>query len=500
MRQFAWPVPFPTPTRPGHYEKPPRGEPDPANEIAREYYLAGQRTDSPSYWSSDHLTQNLRIRGVAYVAIKVLMDQAASATLKLYEWHEDARVDGDHDAKVPLKRSHELAQVLLHPNRHNSDSMMRRRIVQQLASTGTSLQWRVDDGWGTPVERWSVPTGTAQAVTVSPRYPNGGYRLTPFYPNPWSSQGMGWNTGVIVPAEQMIAIRMPHPLTEHEGQSPMQAADLALDAIESLDRSRASVAKRWPIPSGNVELDPAVSMPDTAGLLRIERQVVQMMGGPDRAGKPAVFGPGQKWVPFESKGIELPWIESWNQLVSFALSVWGVNKALVSMDEAASYAMLYACLKQFNLFTMCPLLDMISDAMNMQLVHPFFGTKYYSEYIPRKIDDDEMTERQLSTDLQAGVRTFDEWRTIRNLPKIGGDKGKEWVGGKPDPAADPMAALAGGQNAAGGANGGKAGGAPKPAGQQVVEAARPRNTLGAGSLAPRLAGTQNGHANGLAKR
>lgn len=497
MRNFAWPIPFPTPTRPGHYEKPPRGEPDPANEMAQQLYLAGQRTDAPNYWTSDHLAQNFRVRGVAYVAIKVLMDQAASAEMKIYEWHEDARVDGDHDAKIPLKRSHELAQLMLHPNRHNSDAMMRRRIVQQLASTGTSLQWRVDDGWGTPVERWSVPTGTTQAISMSSRWPNGGYRVTPFYPSPWSTMDSSWQaTGVVVPAEKMIAIRLPHPLTEHEGQSPLQACDLALDAIEAIDRSRASVAKRWPVPSGNVELDPSVAMPNAAELLRVERQVVQMMGGPDRAGKPVVFGPGQKWVPYDSKGIELPWIESWNQLVSFALSVWGVNKALVSMDEAASYAMLYACLKQFNLFTMCPLLGMISDETNMQLIHPYFGTKYYLEYVPKKIDDDELTEKQLSFDLQAGIRTFDELRTIRNLPKVGGEKGKEWVGGKPEQP-DPMAAL-GGQNAQGGEVG-KNGDKPKPTGQQAVESLRPKSGLGGGSLPGRLAG-MNGHTNGFSKR
>jgi hypothetical protein len=129
--------------------------------------------------------------------------------------------------------------------------------------------------------------------------------------------------------------------------------------------------------------------------------------------------------PWGDSNIEIGWIQSWEQLTSFVLAIYGVTKSLAFMSEDASYAILYAALKQFNLFTLRPLLQMLADADNMQLIWPYYGHEYFVEYEPSPIDDHEIRERELAADIQIGARTINEVRQLRKLRPIEEPWGEE---------------------------------------------------------------------------
>ncbi len=446
---------------------------DQQDEIARERYLTAMRSPAPVNWFSDHLREDQRLRGAVYVAIKVLADQAAAAEVKFHKWAEDARMGGDQDAKEPLPRKHPLVRLLTRPNAHDSKGLLLRRNVQQLCLTGSALNWRVDNGLNVPIELWNVPTGTYQPLPISARYPDGAYRVLPYFPGPLAQVPGIWSAGgVAVDAKNMLAVRLPHPLVYQEGQSPLSACDLALDTIDSIDRARMSTMRRGINPGAVAELDPNVKYPDDAELRRIQQQMFQLVGGPDKAGKLAVLGAGMKLEPWLPNGIEVGWIDSWNQLTGFVLSVFGVTKSLAFMSEDTNYAALYATLKQFNLFSLCPLLDLIADAFNHQLVWPFFGEDVCVSFEPKKIDNEELTELQLANDIKAGIRLNNEIRVLRGLPETDEPWGKERA------------------FADGAAVGGKSPRQPESvdhgSGGSRVEANRPENLNGRGSLPGRL--------------
>lgn len=459
-----------------------------ADALMRERYLMSLRSDAPSQWTSSHLTESQRSRGAVYVALKVLMDQAASATLRCYHWDPDARMEGDTSARTPLPRDHPLSRLFHRPNNHESGSYLRRKIVQQLGLTGTSLLWRVNNGLRKPAELWSIPTGTYQPVPVSPEYPDGAYRIMPYWPGPLAMSPGTWNQGgVVVKANYIVAVRHPNPLVPNEGYSPLAACDLEMDTVESIGRMRLSQTRNGTYPSATVELDPEVKFPDGNELIRIRREIYQLLGGPDRTGKAAILSPGMKIVPYGSGSVELGWIESWNQLVGFVMSVFGVTKSLAFMSEDSSYAVLYAQLKQFNLFTLCPLLDMIVQQWQQDLITPFWGEEYCVELEPKKVDDEAQLEAALGNDLKAGIRTLNEIRKIRGLEKWDGPEGEQrvWAGAekKGEEAGDAI-----GEQAEGDPNAGKPGsGKLPPAQSPVVQASKPKNTQGAGSLPPHIA-------------
>ena len=408
------------------FSRPPAGEGSSADELGREQYVAAMRSPAPVNWYSNHLGETQRIRGCVYVALKVLADQAASAECKAYKWDPDARMEGDTSAKVALPRDHPVSRIIHRPNRWDTGGMLRRRIVQQLCATGTGLLWRVDDGLSTPRDLWCIPTGTYQPVGPCPPYPDGAYRIMPWYPGPLAYIPGAWSAGgVVVGASHIVAIRLPHPLVQHEGFSPLSACNTEMDTIDSINTARYSMARRRADPSAMVECDGAHKLPDGPELTRLRADLTNLLGGPNKAGAIGILPPGLALKPWEHGTVEVGWIESWNQLVSFVLSVFGVTRSLAFLTEDASYATLYAMLKQFNLFTLCPLLDMISEGLNIQLVEPYFGEEYFIELVPKKIDDHQIVEQQLTTDLRAGLRTVNEIRKLRGLEHVKEPWGEE---------------------------------------------------------------------------
>jgi hypothetical protein len=473
------------------------GVDDPAARMGRELYLEGLRSDAPINWLSSHLKENQSDFGAIYIAIKALKAQASAARMKFYRWHPDAKMGGDEEEKQYLPRQHEICRFFNYPNKWDSGRKMTARLVEQYCLTGTGLGWRVDEGTAfdksddRPEELWSVATGLYTAIPMSPMYPNGAYRIMPFFPGPMAQLPGTWQAGgVTVPADQMLVWQATHPLTYKEGLSPLAACASELDTINGIGRARNSIIRRAPVPSGVLEMDTNTQWPDKSQLNRLTQQLFNYIGGADRAGRPAIFGPGMTWKPFEMQGIELPWGDTWDQLLCFVFAIFGVTKSMVGMNEDTSYAALYATLKQFNLFTLCPLLQDLADAYDRQIIHKFWGVEYGMEFETQQVSDDDLLEKQLSNDLQAGVRKMNEWRRLRKLMPIEGPEGDKFLkaSGKDQQAPDAKQ-LEGMQNGA----------AKNDEPKNPAEAVRPRNIAGSGSLPPRIAAMLGPRTNGNGK-
>lgn len=464
------------------------GEGSPSDVLARERYLASLRSGAPSQWMSDHLRESTRLRGAIYVAIKVLGDQAASCQVKCSQWHPEARMAGDKSAKKPVPYDHPLARLFRKPNKRETWNMIARRVVQQLSLTGSSLKWRVDDGYGKPSEIWSIPTGTYQPVAPCSAYPLGAYRIMPWFPGPLAMvPGAMQAGGVVVSTDHIVRTMHPHPLVQHEGLSPLSACELSLDTIENIDRARMSKTVRQIVPSCVVKANPDAAYPQGDELTRAREELHQLMGGPDKAGRPAFLPPGYDIEPWGQGDIEIGWIESWSQLIDFVLSIFGITKSLAFMGEDSNFAQLYAALRQFNLFTLTPLLSLIADSVNLQLTWPFFGDDYFLELEPAKITDEEQRDRELDILGKLRCATVNEVRQAMGWEPIDEPWGDERIGeAAQKPGGIPIGNAGRNGHAAPGAEAPGAdwfGGRTQPRRESAeTERARPRNEQGNGAL------------------
>lgn len=393
--------------------------PNPPGTPQRAAYLGALRSPAPGQWSDNRLEQSQHLVGAVYVAIKVLADQAANAQVNCYRLKPDALTAEDQDSREALSHRHELAQLIRHPNAKETGGMLRRKVVNQICLMGSALLWKLDNTLGMPSELWSIETATAQPILPSAQLPEGGYRVTPYYGGPWMQfPGLMNSGGVQLPSDEVVSIGYPHPLIRTDWLSPLTASSLQLDALEAIDKSRWHGMKQSINPSGVVEVDPGVTFPDQEDLDRLKQQFREKMAGVENTGNLAILSPGLTLKPWSHPPAAMGWEQSWSQLVDFVLSTFGANKSLAMMTTEQSYASLYASLKQFNLFTMCPLLQLISDAMNVQVVWPYFGREYFIELVPAAIDDEQVRQAEVAADDVVGIRTVNERRAMRKLPPV----------------------------------------------------------------------------------
>jgi phage portal protein BeeE len=388
--------------------------------MGRYSYLSSLRSMAPGQWTDNRREQANHLTGAVYVAIKVLADQASACDVECYRLTPDAKEGKGTEEKQILPFHHPICSLIRRPNPKETGGMLRRRLVQQLCLTGTALMWRLDNGLGVPSELWNVPTGVTQPVPRGINYPEGAYRVQPYFSmGPFAMYpGLMSAGGCIIPGEEMLRVDFPHPLIQYDAYSPLTACNLQLDAIEAIDRSRWYAMQQGINPSAIIEMDPSVIFPDQSELDRLKEEFAAKYSGPHNSGRVAVLGPGASLKAWSQPPKDMGWESSWGQLTDFVLSVFGVTKSLAFMSEESSYAALYAALKQFNLFSLCPLLDLISDVINVQLVWRFWGEDYCVRLVPRKIDDDDLQERRLSTDIGIGLRTINEIRTLRGLEPV----------------------------------------------------------------------------------
>ena len=384
---------------------------------SQEIYVRALRSRAPGQPTDSRLEQSRHQQGAVHVAINVLGSQAASCLARVKRRKPDDDETPDQDNSEPVPYGHELSRLMRRPNGKETGGMLRRRMVQQLCLTGSALLWRLLDGTGTPAELWNIPSGTWQPLMRSPSYPEGAYRVTPYYAyGPFATvPGLMQPGGVVIPSEEIVRADFPHPLVTYDAYSPLTACALQLDALEMVDRSRMYGMRQGINPSATYDLPPEAGVPDPAEIDRLKEELNAKLGGPENTGRVVVTTGGGKLSPYSHSPADMMWESSWSQLVDFVLSVFGTTKTISFMSEASSYAALYAALKQFNLLSLVPLMQLLADAINVQLIWPHWGEEYFVEFEPRRIDDAEDKRQNLSLLTSVGGLTFNELRAALEL-------------------------------------------------------------------------------------
>jgi hypothetical protein len=115
------------------------------------------------------------------------------------------------------------------------------------------------------------------------------------------------------------------------------------------------------------------------------------------------------------------------------LGVHGVPPIAAGISGGGSYAAFYAQLKQFTCLTVQPILELLAEEDTERLA-PQFGDGLTIEYEAAAIDDPEILERRLATDIAARAITKGEIRALRGLPPFGDARDNELAGDPPSNA------------------------------------------------------------------
>lgn len=427
-----------TPSKPPPVPGGSYGRSSISSDNAIKRLVQAMRSMAPGGWSDDRWEQSRHYVGIQYICLHRTGMQLMQAEFQLFE--EDSKHPDGKRPVTPedppqggrLVRPYQLIDLLKKPNTQDSFGDLMYRWNQQIGLTGMALTWMVPNELGCPFELYSIPTAIAiPQPVVNPEYPHGYYRIQPVYPyGPFSSYPTPNSAvGAAIPAQWIMRIMYPHPFLRYEGYSPQSALRLHLDEVEMIDRSRHSSMRRGIHPSAVLNMDGmdgAVPLPEPE-ILRIKSDFEETQMGPENFGQLFVAAPGSKLEEWGTRPIDMDYQAGWEQLVSFAMSGFGITKAAAGMIDDTSYAALFATMKQLHLMTLQPECDMFAAKITRHLA-PFFGDNLILEIRCNRIDDHEINKGKVETLTAAGAITKNEVRKEMDLPLTKEAWGEEIAG------------------------------------------------------------------------
>ena len=410
--------------------------------------ISALRSRAPGGWSDDRHEQTTRhFVGIAYVAIHRIATQWQQAEFQVF-----LRDPNEPEGKRPVRESdpaqqgfsqkpYDLVRLLENPNNQDSFGKYLYRLAQSKYLTGTALTWMVPNAMGVPMELYPIPTATAiPQVTLTPEFPDGFYRIQPVYPyGPFSSYPTP-NTavGAAIPAQWMLKMAYPHPLLRYEGYSPLTGLRLNLDVIESIYRSRWYAMKRGFNPSAVLDMSEMEGAQPLSPeeIERIRADFEAALQGPENTGNLYIPAPGTKLDQWGNKPIDMDFANGWEQETSFALAGFGITKPAAGMIEDASYASLFATLKQLYMLTLKPDMDDTASELTKHLAK-FFGDNLIVEIRCPRIDDHDIKHAKLTMLAQNRGMTVNELRKELDMPLTKEPWGNERVGEQQQPQGMP---------------------------------------------------------------
>lgn len=433
--------------------------PSPANVQARTALLETFRRGVPGYPTDNRQLQSEKFGGYVYLAIMPLMRSVRAADVRaLVRKPNNGRktfgpgsvvaksTSASYGASAredfrPLDGDHPVCRIIDRPQ--GKDGPETIGDVLEYASlqgrlTGARILWGppsdqyLSRGDWRPVQVYALPTALCVPQTMggSAEYPNGMYRIMPYYATPTGSAGWfpgrsGGIAGTTLDGREIYRSLYKHPLVRWDGWSPQTACRFALDVAEAVDESRWAAMQHGTTPD-MIVLANGMEAPTITAL---EEQLRQRHGGSKNARKVMVMstaspeGKIDVKTPFIS-GRDMDYVGSWDQVVATVLAAFGTPKTVAMLGESEAYATWYAARRQFQDATVVPECRELSDLLTRTLGEPWADEpgQIRVEVIPQPVENEESERDTLGHELDAGVITVNEYRQKRNMkPVPGGD-------------------------------------------------------------------------------
>ncbi len=475
------------------YPIPPEsGKPPKSDQRAAATAIQLWQRNLPSGATADRYTQAAKYEGVPYVAIRAIAKWLGSCTFRvlikgtdpgktelktamkaikrLKRLGADARTikkamsfaesrilkamatpgaQGNDEEYTPAPDDHPLCQLFRKPNNRDTSQRFAQKWIINNKTTGNVNVWHPLNNAGEPdpaLGLWVLPSHRLTYIPMSAYYPMGGWRLIS---GSWNQIGIPYAGNVPIDARQVLTDREPGMVSDWDGYSPLQAMARYVDILDGCDESRANGFRTGLNPDAIVAIKGA-----TQTQLDGAAADFQNKQGGSRNARKVLFVDGEAVdIDLLSRAVkEMDYVASWEQIVKPLLAALGVPPLVAGMVEQGNYAAFFAALRQFFSSELRPMAHEIGTCLTTFLAQPYFGDNYCVQVDVPTIDDPEMQEKQLATDISADAITVNELRALRNRePLDGGDVppsefkaatqakyAPEPAGGSGDPFGDSM--------------------------------------------------------------
>lgn len=218
--------------------------------------------------------------------------------------------------------------------------------------------------------------------------------------------------------QELVVFKRPDPRNWLKGYSPLQAARYYHNTLELGAKHNQNTIANRNVPEGFLVF-PGIGENERTAL---EQRISQKFRGPDNAGRQSVVNVEPKFIKTGETNKDMDYIEGMRFSRDTLLSIFGVPKSLVGLDDS-TYENAKQALRIFQTYTLKPLLLLEAASLNNALT-PLYKMEGVAKFeITNPVESDMELLGDLSSLLyRDGVLTLNEARELMGQkPVDGGD-------------------------------------------------------------------------------
>ena len=288
---------------------------------------------------------------VAYRCVRMIAEAAASTPLKV-------RQDG------ALATDHPVRRLLDRPNPEQSGPELLEALFGHLQTAGNA--YLEGAGEGAPEELWSLRPDRVR-VTPGPK----GWPLAYDYVVGGRSTTIARRTDGWMPVMQL---KLFHPLDDHYGFSPLEAAAASIDAHNAAGAWNKALLDNAARPSGALVYGARDGERLTAEQFEaLKAELTDMHTGSGNAGRPLLLEGGLDWKPMSLTPADMDFIAGKHAAAREIALAFGVPPQLLGIPGDATYANYREANAAFWRQTVIPLVRKAAASLTVWLAQPFPG-------------------------------------------------------------------------------------------------------------------------------
>jgi HK97 family phage portal protein len=298
---------------------------------------------------------------VAHRAMHYIATAFASVPWKL--------CDVDNAGRKRTLSQHPLVSLLHKPNMlQNGSAFMEALMLSRLIS-GNSYMLAVGPQGEAPKELHLLRSDRVSIIAGKDGYP-AAYRHTV------GDQARDYPVDSVTGRSRILHWKTFHPLNDHYGLSPMEAAAYSIDIHNESSQWNKALLQNGARPSGAMIVK---GQEDGPGYLseeqyyRIKQQMDEQFNGSQNAGRPLLLEGGLEWKEMSHSPKDMDYLEARHSAARDIAQAFGMPPQLLGIPGDNTYSNLAEARLALWEQTILPLLSNLRDALNSWLVPNYPG-------------------------------------------------------------------------------------------------------------------------------
>ncbi|MBN9345419.1 MAG: phage portal protein [Devosia sp.] len=376
--------------------------------------LLGGRSVTPEA-KSGHMLMAIRDLGAPDWTRRSFPALAQEGVMRNPVVHRCVRLIAEGAARVPLvareagKRleEHPLPALLRRPNPHQSGSELLEAVYAYLQTAGNAyLHAAVADGevkglFGLRPDRMQAVVG------------RDGYAEAYAYTAGGRTQTLRQDTR---PVPGVLHMSLFHPLDDHYGLAPLEAAQTSLDLHNAASRWNKALLDNSARPSGALVYSAGSGSLTPQQFERLKTELETAFQGAANAGRPMVLEGGLDWKALSISPRDMDFIEAKHVAAREIALAFGVPPMLLGIPGDATYANMAEANKALWRQTIVPLVRRVADDLSFWLEPAFAGVTLEADFDGIEV----LSEDQASRWARIGGAGFLSDEEKRELLGVGG--------------------------------------------------------------------------------